>query len=118
MVVSILLALISRQRFPMAIALAVFFTGQISDAVAGAQTGVNVFITYIGMALVAAQLVVMWVSGLRESAAILRWLHPYKLPKVSLSFLRPSMLLGLRVFCFCLDKRSSTSLIDANERFR
>ena len=63
MVVSILLALISRRRLPMAIALAVFFTGQIGDAVAGAQTGVNVFITYIGMGLVAAQLVAMLISS-------------------------------------------------------
>ncbi|MEM8863028.1 MAG: hypothetical protein AAGD96_32355 [Chloroflexota bacterium] len=69
MVVSILLALISRQRLPMAIALAVFFTGQLGDTVAGAQTGVNVFVTYIGMGLVAAQLVVMWASSLRDTAA-------------------------------------------------
>ncbi len=62
MVVSMLLALISRRRLPMAIALAVFFTGQIADAVAGAQTGVSVFITYVGMALVVAQLAVMLVS--------------------------------------------------------
>ena len=68
MVMSLLLAVISRQRLPLSIAMAVLFTGQLGDAFAGAQTGVNVFVTYIAMGTVAVQLVLMYVSHGRSTA--------------------------------------------------
>ena len=64
MVVALLLGAISRQRLPVAIAMAVLFTGQMGDAFAGAQTGVNVFVTYIALAFVVVQLVLMYVSSI------------------------------------------------------
>ena len=67
MVVSLLLGLLSRQRLPLAIAMAVLFTGQLGDAFSGAQTGVNVFVTYIAMAFVAIQLVLLFVSQSRAA---------------------------------------------------
>lgn len=69
MVISLLLALISRQRLPLAIAMAVLFTGQMGDANAGAQTGVNVFVTYIALALVIVQLILMYASYNRNATA-------------------------------------------------
>ena len=65
MVMSLLLAVLTRQRLPVLIAMAVLFTGQIGDSVAGSQTGVNVFVTYIGMAFVALQLILLYVIHTR-----------------------------------------------------
>ena len=68
MVISLLLGVLSRQRLPLAIAMAVLFTGQMGDALAGAQTGVNVFVTYIALTFVIIQLVLMYVSSTVKSA--------------------------------------------------
>ncbi|MEM7110929.1 MAG: hypothetical protein AAF614_00750 [Chloroflexota bacterium] len=70
MFISLLLGLLSRQRLPVAIALAVLLTGQLGDSFAGAQTGVNVFVTYIGMGFVALQLVFMYLSHGRQAAKL------------------------------------------------
>lgn len=64
MVISLLLGVLSRQRLPVAIAMAVLFTGQMGDALAGAQTGVNVFVTYIALTFVIIQLALMYVSSM------------------------------------------------------
>ncbi len=61
MLVALILGVLSRQRLPILIAMAVLLTGQLGDAYAGAQTGVDVFVTYIAMSLVAIQLVLMLV---------------------------------------------------------
>lgn len=66
MIMSLLLGMLTRQRVPVLIAMAVLFTGQIGDAIAGAQTGVNVFVTYIAMGFVALQLVVLFVANSRQ----------------------------------------------------
>lgn len=70
MVVSILLAVLSRQRLPILIAMAVFLTGQFGDINAGVQTGVNVFVTYIGMAFVVLQLVFLYLVERRQGQQI------------------------------------------------
>ncbi|MEM7801311.1 MAG: hypothetical protein AAF633_19110 [Chloroflexota bacterium] len=62
MLISLVLGILTRQRLPILIAMAVLFTGQLGDAFAGAQTGVNVFVTYIAMALVAFTLVLLYVE--------------------------------------------------------
>lgn len=51
-VVALLLATISRQRLPLWIMLVALVTMQFGDINAGARTSVNVFITYIGLAMV------------------------------------------------------------------
>lgn len=53
----LLLATLSRRRLPLVIMIAVFLTGQMGDINAGAQTNVNVFVTYIGMAFVVLELI-------------------------------------------------------------
>lgn len=61
-VVGLLLATLSRQLLPILIMMAVLLTMQFGDINAGARTNVNVFITYIGLALVALELVLIWVT--------------------------------------------------------
>ena len=70
MVVALLLGVLSRQRLSVAIAMAVLLTGQMGDALAGAQTGVNVFVTYIALAVVIVQLVLMYVSSIVGSPKV------------------------------------------------
>lgn len=62
-VVGLALATLSRQRLPLWIMLAALLTMQFGDINAGAQTNVNVFITYIGLA------------GVVIEATILAYLH-------------------------------------------
>ena len=69
MVVGLLLAMLSRRGLPILIMMGVFLTGQFGDINAGARTGVNVFVTYIGMAFVALQVVAMVVWANRSQPA-------------------------------------------------
>ena len=70
MVIALLLGVISRQRLPVTIAMAVLLTGQMGDALAGAQTGVNVFVTYIALTVVIIQLILMYVSSVVGSPKV------------------------------------------------
>ncbi len=60
-VVGLLLAMLSRQRLPILIMMAVLLTMQFGDINAGMRTNVNVFITYIGLAFVLLQLILIGV---------------------------------------------------------
>ena len=69
MVIGLLLATLSRQSLPILMMMGVFLTGQLGDTVAGAQTGVNVFVTFIGMGLVAVTLILLYVERSRVAVA-------------------------------------------------
>lgn len=70
-VVGLIIATLSRQKFPLLMMMAVLLTMQFGDINAGARTNVNVFITYIGLALVVLELILIGVTQRRtqEDAA-------------------------------------------------
>ena len=67
MVMGILLATLGRRALPLVIMMGVFLTGQFGDINAGAQTNVNVFVTYIGMGFVILQLIILGLYASRTS---------------------------------------------------
>lgn len=52
-VIGLLLSILSRRNLPLIIMMAVLLTMQLGDIYAGAKTGVNVFVTYMALSLVA-----------------------------------------------------------------
>ena len=67
MVMGILLATLGRRALPLVIMMGVFLTGQFGDINAGAQTNVNVFVTYIGMGFIILQLIILGLYASRTS---------------------------------------------------
>ena len=63
MLVALLAAVLTRRSLLMVVAMAVLVTGQMGDVNAGAQSGVNVFITWIAFGLVVAQTTLMATTG-------------------------------------------------------
>ncbi len=63
MLVALLAAVLTRRSLLMVVAMAVLVTGQMGDVNAGAQSGVNVFITWIAFGLVVAQMTLMATTG-------------------------------------------------------
>lgn len=68
MVVGLLLTALSRRRLPLLIMMGLFLTGQFGDINAGVRTNVNVFITYIGMAFVVLELILLSIYQARRVA--------------------------------------------------
>lgn len=58
-VVALILANLSRQRFPLIMMLTALLTMQFGDVNAGVRTNVNVFVTFIGMGLVLIEAVLL-----------------------------------------------------------
>ena len=58
-VVGLLLSILSRRVLPLSIMLVVFVTMQFGDINAGARTNVNVFVTYIGLACVILEVLLL-----------------------------------------------------------
>ena len=63
MLVALLAAVLTRRSLLMVVAMAVLVTGQMGDVNAGAQSGVDVFITWIAFGLVVAQTTLMATTG-------------------------------------------------------
>ena len=63
MLVALLAGVLTRRSLLMVVAMAVLVTGQMGDVNAGAQSGVNVFITWIAFGLVVAQTTLMATTG-------------------------------------------------------
>ena len=63
MLVALLAAVLTRRSLLMVVAMAVLVTGQMGDVNAGAQSGVNVFVTWIAFGLVVAQTTLMATTG-------------------------------------------------------
>lgn len=61
-------AVLTRLRVLVVTALAVLFVGQLGDINAGAQSGVNVFVTWIALSLVVVQSIVLLVDWRRDRA--------------------------------------------------
>ena len=68
MVVVVLLSIISRRALPLAIACAMLLVGQMGDVNAGLRTNVNVFITWIALAITLLQIVLLYAALSRTSA--------------------------------------------------
>lgn len=69
MVVVLLLSLLSRRALPLAIACAMLLTGQMGDINAGLRTDVDVFITWIALALTLGQIGLLYVALARATEA-------------------------------------------------
>ena len=70
MLAVLVLGIASRRALPVLIAMAMLLVGQFGDINAGAQSGVNVFVTYIALALVVVQLGLLFFGGaLRDDDA-------------------------------------------------
>ena len=63
MLVALLAGVLTRRSLLMVVAMAVLVTGQMGDVNAGAQSGVNVFVTWIAFGLVVAQTTLMATTG-------------------------------------------------------
>ena len=63
MLAVLVLGIASRRALPVLIAMAMLLVGQFGDINAGAQSGVNVFVTYIALALVVVQLGLLFFGG-------------------------------------------------------
>ncbi len=68
MLAVLVLGIASRRALPVLIAMAMLLVGQFGDINAGAQSGVNVFITYIALALVLVQLGLLFFGGALRDA--------------------------------------------------
>lgn len=66
MVAVLIAALITRLRVVVVIAMAMLLVGQIGDINAGVQSGTNVFITFIALALVAIEAILLWLDWRNE----------------------------------------------------
>ena len=62
MIVVIALSALSRRALPLAMACAMLLTGQIGDINAGLRTNVNVFVTWIALAVTLAQMLALYVA--------------------------------------------------------
>ncbi len=70
MVAVLLAGVITRVRLVVVISLIMLVVGQLGDINAGAQSGTNVFITWIALGLVAAQSALLWWDRSREPAGV------------------------------------------------
>ena len=70
MVSVLVMAVITRMRIVMITAMIMLLVGQAGDINAGAQSGTNVFITYIALGLVVVQLALLAADQRREQVAV------------------------------------------------